>query len=117
MNSLSQLNFGNIEGFGPLGKPEGTGVPTFSRFVSSAVGLMTIVAFIWFVFVFITGAIGIISSGGDKQAVESARKRIISGIIGVVVVIAAFFVIKLIGFLIGIPNILDLNQLFGQISQ
>jgi hypothetical protein len=95
----------------------GGGIETFSKFVSSAIGLMTIIAIIWFVFTFFIGAIGIISSGGDKQALESARKKITTGGIGLVVTIAAIFIIKLIGYLIGIPNILKIGALFGQITK
>lgn len=117
MKNLAQgLDFGPLGGFGTLGNPGGSGVSIFSNFLSTAIGLMTIIAFIWFAFVFITGAIGIISSGGDKQALENARKRIVSGIIGLVVVVAAIFVIQLVGFLLGIPNILNIGELFSKIT-
>lgn len=116
MNKLADISFGDLTGYGTLGNPGGNGVDIFSNFISSAIGLMTIVAIIWFVFVFFSGAIGIITAGGDKQSLENARKRIVSGIIGLVVVVAAIFVVKLIGFLIGIPNILNIGQLFGQIT-
>ena len=88
----------------------------FSNFISSAIGLITIIAIIWFVFIFIMGAIGIISSGGDKQAMESARKKITSGVIGLVVVIAGMFVIQLIGRIIGIPEILNITKMFNVIA-
>lgn len=117
MRYLAQIEVGPLSGFGPLGNPEGTGISAFSKFISSAIGLMTIIAIIWFTFVFITGAIAMIGAGGDKQAVESARKRITSGLIGLVVVIAAIFILDLIGNLIGIPNILNLGELFKQIQQ
>lgn len=116
MNKIAQVNFGQLSGFGPLGNPQGNGIGTFTNFVSSAIGLLTLIAIIWFVFSFIIGAIGIISAGGDKAGLESSRKKIVSSIIGLVVVIAAIFVIKLIGFLIGIPNILDLGALFNQVA-
>jgi hypothetical protein len=119
MRYLADIQLGPIRGFGRLGLEgeSGTGaVGTFSKFISSAIGLMTIIAIIWFTFVLITGAIGMISAGGDKQAMESARKRITSGLIGLVVIIAALFIIDLIGNLIGIPNILNLGQLFEQIQ-
>lgn len=117
MNTLAQeLRFGDITGFGPLGNPEGEGIGTFSKFLSSAIGVMTIVAFIWFIFLVLTGAIGIMTAGGDKAALENARKRIVNGIIGVVVVIGAISVISLIGFIFGI-NILNLPELFGKVQQ
>ncbi|HET7098621.1 MAG TPA: hypothetical protein VFI61_00065 [Patescibacteria group bacterium] len=119
MKQLAEIDFGSFKGLGtgPLANPGTSGIEIFSKFVSSAIGLMTIIAIVWFVFTFFMGAFGIISAGGDKQAMEGARKKISSGIIGLVVVIAAIFIIKLIGFLLGIPNILNITQLFGQITQ
>lgn len=108
---------GGFKGFGKLGLQGELATNAdlvFTQFISSAIGVMTIVAFVWFIFVFFIGAIGIISSGGDKQALESARKKITTGIIGIVVVIAAIFVIKLIGYLMGIPDILNFVSLFGE---
>ena len=121
MNNLAaDVNFGTFKGFGDLGlenNDSSGAVGVFSKFISSTIGLMTIIAIIWFVFVFFIGAIGIITAGGDKQALEGARKKIITGLTGIVVVVAAIFLIKLVGFLIGIPNILDINALFTQIQQ
>jgi len=118
MLAQQEIPLGNpLRGIGPLGNPADTGIAEFNKFVSTAIGLMTIIAIIWFVFKFIGGAIGIISSGGDKAALESARKNITTGIVGLVVVIAALFILDLIGNLIGIPNILNLVDLFQQIQQ
>ena len=117
MKYLAQLDFGELKGFGPLGNPEGSGINLFSRFISTTIGLMTIVAIIWFAFVLISGAIGMMGAGGDKQATESARKRITSGLIGLVVVIAALFILDLVGTIFGIPNILNIGELFEQITQ
>jgi len=106
MNKLAQFDFGTFEGFGPLGKPGGEGVNLFTQIISSAIGLITVIAFIWFVFLFITGAISIMTAGGDKQKLESSRQKII---------IAAMSVISLIGTIFGI-DILNLPKLFGQIT-
>lgn len=119
IKQLAQLNFappGGFKGFGPLGNPSGSGIDIFSTFISSTIGLMTIIAFIWFLFLLITGAIGIMTAGGDKAAVEAARKKITNGITGLIIVIIATFILSLIGTLLGIPNILNLNQLFGTIT-
>ena len=117
MKYLAQLDFGQLKGFGPLGNPEGSGINLFSRFISTTIGLMTIIGIIWFTFVLISGAIGMMGAGGDKQAMESARKRITSGLIGLVVVIAALFILDLVGTIFGIPNILNIGELFEQITQ
>lgn len=109
-----------FRGFGQLGLKEdltGEGaLGIFSKFISSTIGLLTIIAIIWFVFVLISGAIGMIGAGGDKATLESSRKRITSGLIGLVVVVAGLFIVDLIGNIIGIPNILNLEELFSQIQ-
>lgn len=111
---------GGFKGFGKLGLDEGSLASnaslTFSGFISSVIGIMTIVAIIWFIFIFITGAISYMSSGGDKAAIEGARKKIVNGIIGLVMVIIAIFVIRLIGYLLGVPDILNFTILFGQVA-
>ena len=107
---------GGFRGFGPLGLENnptaGLAMGIFSKFISSVIGLMTIIAIIWFVFLIMGGAISIITSGGDKQALESAKKKISSGIIGLVVTVLAIFIIQLIGAIIGIPDILNVSYLF-----
>ena len=120
MKKLTQIKLSPDEGFtgfGPLGESGEGAIGTFTKFISSTIGLLTIIAIIWFAFVLITGAIGIITSGGDKTAFENARKKISTGLIGLVVVIAAVFIIDLIGGIIGLPDILDLQVLFDRITQ
>jgi hypothetical protein len=116
-NSLADIELGPLRGFGPLGNPEErTAVSTFSNFISSTIGLLTIIAIIWFVFILITGGIGIMSAGGDKQSLENAQKRITTGLIGLVVVVVGIFIVRLIGGLIGIPDILNVSNLFDLIA-
>ena len=88
------------------GGAAGAGI-LFQSVISKIIAVMTVVAFIWFTFQIVIGAIGIISSGGDKGAVEKARKQITTGIVGVVMVVAAIFLVALIGMILGIPNILN----------
>jgi hypothetical protein len=102
---------GGLKGFGTLGTPDGNGVTPLATFISGVIAVMTVVGIIWFLVVFITGAIGIISSGGDKQALETARKKITTAIIGLVVVVLAIVIINIIGKLLGIPDILILPRL------
>ncbi len=105
-NLLADLKLGPITGKGPLGlenDPTGSGAAnTFNKVLSTTIGVLSIVAFIFFTFQVITGAVGIITSAGDKAALENARTKITHGVIGVIVVIAAVFLIQLIGYLIGV---------------
>lgn len=121
-NQLAQIQIAPNGGFkglgtGPLGNPTGNGIGTLTSLISAAVGIMTLVAIIWFIFIFMTGAIGIITSGGDKGSYEAARKKITTGLIGLVVVIIAVFAVDLVGYLLGFStSILDLPTLFGLIK-
>lgn len=107
-NLIAQIPLSPDEGFrgqGPLGlegRASSASLITFAGFVSAAIGIITIIGTIWFVFLFITGAISIISSGGDKQKVSEARTRITTGIIGLVVLVSSIFIIDLLGSLIGL---------------
>lgn len=100
-------------GFGKLGL-EGSSAENapsiFNSFISGVIGVLTIVAGLWFIFVFISGAISMISSGGDKGALESARKRIFNALIGLAVVVASIFLIELVGKILGINLILNPAQ-------
>jgi hypothetical protein len=106
---------GALNGKGLLAAP-GNGIDIFAKFLSSVIGLLTIIAVIWFVFTFITGAIGMIGAGSDKTALENSRKKIINGVTGLVVTIIAIFVISLVGYLLGFKNILDLRGMYCSIT-
>lgn len=107
---------GGFKGFGPLGTvTSGSGaLLTFSGLVSTVIGIMTIVAFIWFIITFFIGVVSIIGAGGDKQAMETAKKKITTAIIGLVITVVAIFLIEVIGKILGI-NILSFSALFNLI--
>jgi hypothetical protein len=112
---LLAIDFGQLRGIGPLGfekSSPASAVSVFSTFISGLVGIMTIVAIIWAVFTIITGAISIISSGGDKQALEGARKKITTGIIGLIIVLVALLIIEVVGYFLGFNGILNIQHLF-----
>ena len=113
-------NIGNsLKGIGPFGLENAdanTSPVTFQTILSNIIGVITVIGAIWFVFLVITGAIGIMSAGSDKQAIESARKKLTSGLIGLVVLVAAIFIIDLFGSLIGIPDILNIANLINTVG-
>lgn len=84
---------------------------TFTKFLTTAVGIMTVIAFIWFIFTLFIGAIAWLGSGGDKTKLQNAQKQITHGIIGLIVVISSIFLIKIIGVIFGIEDILNIGEL------
>lgn len=96
---------GPEEGFGPFGNVSITDVGEaaryFTRIISNIIGVMTIVAGLWFVFMFITGGYGYLTAGGDSKKIGEATSKITSALIGLVVVVAAYALISLIGALLG----------------
>ncbi|MCX6704293.1 MAG: hypothetical protein NTZ07_02495 [Candidatus Woesebacteria bacterium] len=59
-------------------------------------------------FFFIMGGIGMITSAGqsDPQKAEQAKKTITSAIIGFVIVFTSYWIVKLIGNLLGISDLI-----------
>lgn len=86
-----------------------TGPAEFLKVIlPNAVGLCFVIASVIFLFMIITGAIQWISSGGDKQGLESARGKISNAIIGIVILFSTFAIIKVIEGFFGV-NILTID--------
>jgi len=47
------------------------------------------------------GGIRWITSRGDKIAVESARKHVVAAVIGLVIVVGSFFILRVVGSILG----------------
>lgn len=106
-----------INGIGPLGGTQATNnaFDTFNNILTLAVGIMTVIAAIWFLFILITGAIGIMTAGGDKGKIEENRQKLFTGIIGLVIIISALFIANLVGTVLGI-NILNPGGILQSIA-
>ena len=87
-----------------------TATGLFADVLTATIGIITVIAIIWFLFQLITGAVAIISSEGDKGKLAEARGRITYGLLGLVITIGAVFLLDLIGNLLGLDllNIADL---------
>jgi hypothetical protein len=68
----------------------------FGSLLTTSIGFIFVVACIIFVFMFLWGAVQWIASGGDKGNVESAKGRITSALIGLVVLFSTFAIASLI---------------------
>src|SRR5258707_322328 len=97
-NLIAQINIGGLHGVGTLASPgSGSNAGTlFTKALTTVIGVMTAVAFIWFTFQLIMGAIQWITSGGDKAALEGARGRITQALVGIIILFSAFAIVKLV---------------------
>lgn len=95
---------------GNLGKQ--TGPEFFGNAIPAAVGLAFVIGTLIFFAMLIMGAISWISSGGDKQKLESARGRISSALVGIIILFASYAIIRLIENFFGIHILtLDITSL------
>jgi hypothetical protein len=107
---------GPINGIGPLGNPGSTPALTLSNLISTVIGLLTVIAALYFLISLVTASISIISAGGDEGKYQAARQKITTGIIGLAVSIAGIFIMDVIATLLGMPTILDLVTTIAQIQ-
>ncbi|KKQ59511.1 hypothetical protein A3B42_00930 [Candidatus Daviesbacteria bacterium RIFCSPLOWO2_01_FULL_38_10] len=93
-------SFGSIEPPIPLQQFIGkdpTGAGGISRFLSNLVALFYSLAGIVLIFMLLWGAWDWMTSEGDKEKLDSARKKIINALVGIVLFAIAFALIQVLG--------------------
>lgn len=88
----------------PVGLP---GYTDFSDFMNAALRLAFIVAIIGVLVMLIWGGVSWIISGGDKDAVGEARKRIVNALIGLAILAVAFAIANFAASFLGISDIFN----------
>lgn len=101
-----------FQGLGPLGGEAHPGIwrlfgeveatRKFERVLSLSIGVMTVIAGIWFMIQIFLAAIEWMSSSGDKQHVQNAQKKISHSIIGLLIVVISYGLMLTIGNIFGI---------------
>ncbi len=107
----AQTIIGNFESVGEIGNfvrdPQGIGACSkFTSILSFVIGFLTVSAGLWFIVQIFTGGLNWLASGGDKQGVQNAQKRILHGIVGLLIVVLAYGITSLVGLAFGL-NILS----------
>jgi hypothetical protein len=107
-NNANTINIGNQITGKNLGVPAapGTGIiGTVTKNVISLFfafgGLAVLIFFVW-------GAFDWIVSGGDKEKVAGARKKMTNSIIGLVLLALSYFIVGLVGDIVGFNPLGDL---------
>lgn len=88
---------------------------TLVNVISITLGIMTVVAVLWFIFLVLTSALQIVTSGADKASFEKSKKRMTNGLIGLVITLSALFLIDLIANILDIQSVLDLSTFLANL--
>lgn len=72
------------------------------QILSTALGGVTIVAGVYFLFVFVIAAFKWLSAGGDSGKTEKARDSMLNALIGLVLIVASYAIIGVISTVTGI---------------
>lgn len=88
----------------------------FNKVMSAFIGFMTVVAALWFGLQIIITGYQWIGASGDKTKTEEARNKLTNLIIGLIIVVAAWVIIGLIGRILGL-DILNPGAIIQTLGQ
>lgn len=103
MNKIAQIDFTELE----------TGnfkSGTLSTILTGQGGKLGIVSYLFFfagsamlIFLFF-GGYQLMTSGGDPKKVQTAKQNIINAIMGIIIMIFAYWIVQIVGFFFGFSN-------------
>ena len=82
------------------------------QIVSNLLGILTLVAVVFFAIQIILAGYGFISSNGDEKKMEANRSKLTNGVMGIFIVIVAVGLGRLIAHLLGLNNPFDIQAFF-----
>lgn len=71
-------------------------------FISQLLGLLTVVASIFFIVNMMLAALNWVTAGGDSGKIQKARDAMIQNVIGLIIVVGSYAIIGLIGSIVGL---------------
>lgn len=83
--------------------------------ISNAIGGITVLSGVAFVAYFLIASFRWVTSGGDKGKVESARNQMTQGVLGLVIVVASYGIVGLLGTAVGL-RLLNPGQMICEIA-
>lgn len=99
---LAQVDFSQEGTFAPAK------ISSVSTLMNVILPLMTLGAAILFLSMCLYGAFLILTGGDTPEKLKKGQQTLIFAIIGLVIVLAAFIIVKLIGLVLGVNNILPI---------
>lgn len=72
------------------------------KFMSTIIGFLTTIAGLYFLIQMILAGLSWISAGGEKGKVESARSQMTNAALGLIIIIAAYSIVGIVGNVLGL---------------
>lgn len=107
----ADVDLGPIQGIGDFQKATGS-EGMLSKFMTTIITSITVVAGMAFVLYFIIGGFKWITSSGDKSKAEEAKTELTQAAIGLIVVAVSYFIAGIVGGVVGI-DLLNPGKLLG----
>lgn len=85
----------------------------FETIVSTSIGVLTVVSSLFFIVYFFMAALKWVTAGGDGGKVGKARDEMVQGIMGLIVVVAAYGIMGLVGTIVGIDILNPARTIFN----
>ena len=100
---IAQLDFEKIRqsaGISSSGYPTTVGdiIGTALKFIFPAAGILLLIYLV-------LGGFSLMTSAGDPKAIQAAKGRITSAIIGFVIIFASYWIVQIVGIILGLPDI------------
>lgn len=86
-----------------------------AKVLSNVIGVLTLVAALWFLIQIVIAGYNFITSQGDSQKIQQTQQRIINSIIGLALVVFSVGFLSLIGHLLQI-DFLQIDQIITNLS-
>lgn len=100
---LAQIDFKKLKGLAGFDSPN---YPTdLGSVVSRGLNLVFPIAGILLLLYLLAGGFSLMTSGGDPKAMQSAKGRITSAVIGFVIIFAAYWITQIMGSILGLTDI------------
>lgn len=111
---------GGSQGFGPFGALTSgvAGVNAIAAMISTVIGFITIAGGIYFLVQLMTASLNWMTSSGDKGKLEKAQLQMSQSLTGLILIVASYALVSIIGNVLGFRNILLGNpaEILGQLQ-
>ncbi len=115
---IADVDIGSIQPVTDVRQPanlqETTVLSTLETWISDIIGVITILATLFFIVYAFVAAFNWITAAGDKSKIEQARNRLVMSTLGLILIVATHAIIGLIGGIIGL-ELLNPGNMIRQI--